>query len=250
MTATRQRLYINIDHVATLRQARRGAEPDPLEAARVCEAAGADGITAHLREDRRHIQDSDVRELRKVIKTYFNLELACVPEMLSIALATRPEQVTLVPERREEVTTEGGLSLTHDPARIRAAIEELRAAGIRTALFIDPSTEDVERSRDLGCDAVELHTGRYSHAPADRERLDEIRAAAERGVALGLAVHAGHGLTIGNVRAVSAVPEIEELNIGHSIVSRAVFVGLAAAVAEMKEVICAARMFDVAPPPP
>jgi pyridoxine 5-phosphate synthase len=250
MPATRQRLYINIDHVATLRQARRGGEPDPIEAARVCEAAGADGITAHLREDRRHIQDSDVRELRKVIKTYFNLELACVPEMLAIALATRPEQVTLVPERREEVTTEGGLNLAHDPARIRAAIEELRAAGIGASLFIDPSTEDVERSRDLGCDAVELHTGRYSHASGDRERLNEIRAAAERGAGLGLAVHAGHGLTIANVRAVSAVPEIEELNIGHSIVSRALFVGLAAAVAEMQEAICSARMFDVAPPPP
>ncbi len=250
MQATRQRLYINVDHVATLRQARRGSEPDPLEAARVCEAAGADGITAHLREDRRHIQDSDVRGLRKVIKTYFNLELACVPEMLGIAVATRPEQVTLVPERREEVTTEGGLNLAHDPARIHAAIEELRAAGIRASLFIDPSIEDVERSRDLGCDAIELHTGRYSHAPGDRERLDEIRAAAERGAALGLAIHAGHGLTIANVRAVSAVPEIEELNIGHSIVSRALFVGLTAAVAEMKEAICSARMFDVAPPPP
>lgn len=244
------RLHINIDHVATVRQARRGSEPDPLEAARVCEAAGADGITAHLREDRRHIQDSDVRELRKVIKTYFNLELACVPEMLAIALATKPEQVTLVPERREEVTTEGGLNLAHDPARVRAAVEELRSAGIRAALFIDPSADDVERSRDLGCDAVELHTGRYSRAPGDHARLDEIRAAAERGAALGLAVHAGHGLTIGNVRPVSAVPEIEELNIGHSIVSRALFVGLAAAVAEMKEAICSARMFDVAPPPP
>lgn len=250
MPATRQRLYINIDHVATVRQARRGSEPDPLDAARVCEAAGADGITAHLREDRRHIQDSDVRELRKVIKSYFNLELACVPEMLAIALAAKPEQVTLVPERREEVTTEGGLNLAHDPPRIRAALDELRAAGIRAALFINPSVDDVERSRDLGCDAVELHTGRYSHAPDDHARLDEIRAAARHGAALGLAIHAGHGLTISNVGPVSAVPEIEELNIGHSIISRALFVGLAAAVAEMKEAICSARMFDVAPPPP
>lgn len=250
MPATRQRLYINIDHVATLRQARRGSEPDPLDAARVCEAAGADGITAHLREDRRHIQDSDVRELRKVIKTYFNLELACVPAMLAIAIATRPQQVTLVPERREEVTTEGGLDLRRDPARVRAAIEELRAAGIRTSLFIDPSTDGVERSRELGCDAVELHTGRYSHAHGESERLEEIRRAARRGAELGLAIHAGHGLTIANVQPVSAVPEIEELNIGHSIVSRALFVGIAAAVAEMKEAISAARMFDVAPPPP
>lgn len=250
MPATRQRLYINIDHVATLRQARRGSEPDPLEAARVCEAAGADGITAHLREDRRHVQDSDVRGLRKVIKTYFNLELACVPEMIAIAIETRPEQVTLVPERREEVTTEGGLDLVRDPARVRAAVEQLRAAGIRTALFIDPSPESVDRSRELGCDAVELHTGRYSHAPEERARLDEIRRAAEHGARLELAVHAGHGLTIANVQPVSAIPEIEELNIGHSIVSRAVFVGIAAAVSEMKEAMCAARMFDVAPPPP
>jgi len=250
MPATRQRLYINIDHVATLRQARRGSEPDPLEAARVCEAAGADGITAHLREDRRHIQDSDVQGLRKVIKTYLNLELACVPEMLAIAIAAKPEQVTLVPERREEVTTEGGLDLRHDPARIRAAVNELRLAGIRTSLFIDPSADSIERSRDLGCDAVELHTGRYSHEPGESARLGEIRRAAEQGAALGLAIHAGHGLTIANVQPVSGIPEIEELNIGHSIVSRAVFVGIAAAVAEMKEAMCAARMFDVAPPPP
>lgn len=250
MPATRQRLYINIDHVATLRQARRGSEPDLLEAARVCEAAGADGITAHLREDRRHIQDSDVQGLRKVIKTYFNLELACVPEMLVIAIAAKPEQVTLVPERREEVTTEGGLDLRHDPARVRAAIDDLRSAGIRTSLFIDPSADSVERSRDLGCDAVELHTGRYSHAPGERGRLDEIRRAAEYGSSLGLAIHAGHGLTIANVQPVSAVPGIEELNIGHSIISRAVFVGIAAAVGEMQEAMCAARMFDVAPPPP
>ena len=250
MPATRQRLYINIDHVATLRQARRGSEPDPLEAARVCEAAGADGITAHLREDRRHIQDSDVQGLRKVIKTYLNLELACVPEMLAIAIAAKPEQVTLVPERREEVTTEGGLDLRHDPARIRAAVDELRLAGIRTSLFIDPSADSIERSRDLGCDAVELHTGRYSHEPGESARLGELCRAAEQGAALGLAIHAGHGLTIANVQPVSCIPEIEELNIGHSIVSRAVFVGIAAAVAEMREAMCAARMFDVAPPPP
>ncbi len=249
MRATRQRLYVNIDHVATLRQARRGSEPDPVEAARSCEAAGADGITAHLREDRRHIQDLDVQQLRKVIKTYFNLELACVPAMLAIAIAAKPEQVTLVPERREEVTTEGGLDVASDPARLRSALEQLSAAGIRTALFIDPAEESVERSRDLGADAIELHTGRYAHSP-DEERLDEIRRAAEQGVRLGLAVHAGHGLTAGNVRAVSAIPEIEELNIGHSIVSRAVFIGLGAAVAEVRDAMDAARMFDVIPPPP
>ena len=250
MRATRQRLYINIDHVATLRQARRGIEPDPLEAARVCEASGADGITAHLREDRRHIQDSDVRALRKVIKTYFNLELACEPGMLAIAIEARPEQVTLVPERREEVTTEGGLDLARDPARVKTAVVQLRAAGIRTALFIDPTLEAVDRSRDTGCDAIELHTGRYAHASDDGVRLEELRSAARRGAELEIAVHAGHGLTIENVRAVSAIPEIEELNIGHSIVSRAVFVGLPAAVQEMRQAMSAARMFDVAPPPP
>ena len=250
MPATRQRLYINIDHVATLRQARRGSEPDPLEAARVCEASGADGITAHLREDRRHIQDSDVRALRKVIKTYFNLELACVPEMLAIAIEARPEQVTLVPERREEVTTEGGLDLSRDPARVRAAVDRLRAAGIRAALFIDPTLDAVDRSRDAGCDAIELHTGRYAHGAGEGALLDELRSAARHAAKAGLSVHAGHGLTIGNVRAVSAIPEIQELNIGHSIVSRAVFVGLSAAVGEMKSAMAAARMFDVAPPPP
>ncbi len=249
MRATRQRLYVNIDHVATLRQARRGSEPDPVEAARSCEAAGADGITAHLREDRRHIQDLDVQRLRKVIKTYFNLELACAAEMLAIAIAAKPDQVTFVPERREEITTEGGLDLRGDPARIRAAIEQLRAAGIRIALFIDPSVESVELSRDLGADAIELHTGRYAHAPSDAS-LNGLRRAAEHGARIGLAVHAGHGLTIGNVRAVSAIPEIEELNIGHSIVSRAVYTGLGAAVEEMREAMHAARMFDVIPPPP
>jgi len=249
MRATRQRLYVNIDHVATLRQARRGSEPDPVEAARSCEAAGADGITAHLREDRRHIQDLDVQRLRKVIKTYFNLELACAAEMLAIAIAAKPDQVTFVPERREEITTEGGLDLQADPARMRAAIEQLRAAGIRIALFIDPSVESVELSRDLGADAIELHTGRYAHAPGDAS-LNGLRRAAEHGARIGLAVHAGHGLTIGNVRAVSAIPEIEELNIGHSIVSRAVYTGLGAAVAEMREAMHAARMFDVIPPPP
>ncbi len=249
MRATRQRLYVNIDHVATLRQARRGSEPDPVEAARSCEAAGADGITAHLREDRRHIQDLDVQRLRKVIKTYFNLELACAAEMLAIAIDAKPDQVTFVPERREEITTEGGLDLQGDPARMRAAIEQLRAAGIRIALFIDPSVESVELSRDLGADAIELHTGRYAHDPGDAS-LNGLRRAAEHGARIGLAVHAGHGLTVGNVRAVSAIPEIEELNIGHSIVSRAVYTGLGAAVVEMREAMHAARMFDVIPPPP
>src|SRR6476619_6556139 len=163
MPARHQRLYINIDHVATLRQARRGIEPSPIEAAAVCEAAGADGITAHLREDRRHIQDADVERLKKSVRTYFNLEMACVAEMLELARRLKPEQVTLVPERREEITTEGGLDITSDPARIRNAVDALTDAGIRVSLFIDPTRVAVEQSKKLGVPAIELHTGTYSH---------------------------------------------------------------------------------------
>jgi pyridoxine 5-phosphate synthase len=241
MRAKQQRLYINIDHVATLRQARRGIEPDPVEAATACEAAGADGITAHLREDRRHIQDADVEKLKKSIRTYFNLEMACVAEMLELARQWKPEQVTLVPERREEITTEGGLDIISDPARIRNAIEVLTDAGIRVSLFIDPTRAAVEQSKKLGVPAVELHTGSYSHHPHSGETIDALRDSARRGADLGLAVHAGHGLTVRNVGPVAAIPEIEELNIGHSIVSRAVFVGLDRAVKEMREAMNAAR---------
>src|SRR3954468_4418078 len=238
MRAKQQRLYINIDHVATLRQARRGAEPDPVEAAAVCENAGADGITAHLREDRRHIQDTDIRRLKESVRSYFNLEMACVAEMLEIARAIKPQQVTLVPERREEVTTEGGLDILSDPPRIQNAINALTDAGIRVSLFIDPTPAAVEQSRKLGVPAVELHTGTYSHHAG---ALDALRDAARRGADLGLAIHAGHGLTVGNVGPVAAIAEIEELNIGHSIVSRSVFIGLGAAVKEMREAMRAAR---------
>jgi pyridoxine 5-phosphate synthase len=239
--ARHQRLYVNVDHVATLRQARRGTYPDPVAAALACEDAGADGITAHLREDRRHILDSDVGRLRAHIRTYFNLEIACTPAMIDIACEVRPNQVTLVPERREEITTEGGLNLTADPQRIRNAIERLRATGIRASLFIDPQSDAVERSSELGAEAIELHTGRFSHMPGDERGAREITEAAALGARLGLAVHAGHGLTAENLRAVSTVPEIEELNIGHSIVSRAVFVGIAAAVREVRDAMNAAR---------
>ncbi|MFL5499953.1 MAG: pyridoxine 5'-phosphate synthase [Gemmatimonadaceae bacterium] len=241
MRAKQQRLYINIDHVATVRQARRGAEPDPIEAATVCETAGADGITAHLREDRRHIQDADIERLKKSVRTYFNLEMACVAEMLEIARAVQPQQVTLVPERREEVTTEGGLDILSDPPRIRNAIEALTDAGIRVSLFIDPTRAAVEQSKKLGVPAVELHTGTYSHQSGSGAPLDALRDAARRGVDLGLAIHAGHGLTVRNVGPVAAIPEIEELNIGHSIISRAVFIGLDGAVKEMREAMRAAR---------
>jgi pyridoxine 5-phosphate synthase len=236
-----QRLYINIDHVATLRQARRTVEPDPVLAATECEIAGADGITAHLREDRRHIQDDDVERLTTTVRTVLNLEMACTGEMVGIATRLRPYQVTFVPERREEITTEGGLDVSRDPRALRSAIETLGAEGIRTSLFIDPDTDAVTRSRDLGAVAVELHTGRYAHHPNDAAVLRALEEAARHGKAIGLAVHAGHGLTTRNVGPVAAIPEIEELNIGHSIVSRAVFVGIAEAVREMRAVMDVAR---------
>jgi pyridoxine 5-phosphate synthase len=239
--AKQQRLYINIDHVATLRQARRGAEPDPIRAAAECERAGADGITAHLREDRRHMQDADIERLKQSVTTYFNLEMACVAEMLEIARRLKPQQVTLVPERREEITTEGGLDIISDPPRIRNAIDALTDAGIRVSLFIDPTRVAVEQSKKLGVPAIELHTGSYSHEPDSAATLDALRDSARRASDLGIAVHAGHGLDLRNVGAVAAIPEIEELNIGHSIVSRAVFVGLAEAVGEMREAMRVAR---------
>ena len=241
MAARHQRLYVNIDHVATLRQARRGAEPDPVEAASVCEAAGADGITAHLREDRRHIQDADVEALATSVSTYFNLEAACADEMIELALRLEPQQVTLVPEKREEVTTEGGLDIARERERVSRAIERLHDGGIRVSLFIDPTREAVQLSKELGAEAVELHTGEYAHHPGDPARLEALRDAAREGAAIGLAVHAGHGLTVKNVGPVAAIPEIEELNIGHSIVSRAVFVGLEEAVREIRRAMDAAR---------
>jgi pyridoxine 5-phosphate synthase len=241
MAATRaqpyQRLYVNIDHVATLRQARRGAEPDPVAAAAVCEMAGADGITAHLREDRRHIQDSDIERLMRSVRTVLNLEMACTDEMIGIAERLRPYQVTLVPERRLEVTTEGGLNVAATSDCIGRAIARLQPLGVRTSLFIDPAIEAIEKSSELGADAIELHTGTYAHT-GDVRALTE---AARQGAELGLAVHAGHGLTVGNVGPVAAIPEIEELNIGHSIVSRALFVGLAEAVRELRVAMTAAR---------
>jgi pyridoxine 5-phosphate synthase len=241
MPASYQRLYINIDHVATLRQARRTDEPDPVAAALLCEDAGADGITAHLREDRRHIQDEDVNRLSRVIRTVFNLEMALTEEMLDIAERLRPYQITLVPERREEVTTEGGLDVSRDPVRLASGIERLKRSGLHISLFIDPASEMVERSRDLGADAIELHTGAYANAGGSPESLAALRDAAALGARIGLAVHAGHGLTVRNVGPVAEIPAIEELNIGHSIISRAVFVGLAESVREMRAAMDAAR---------
>jgi pyridoxine 5-phosphate synthase len=239
------RLYINIDHVATVRQARRTDEPDPVRAAVLAEMGGADGITVHLREDRRHIQQRDVDLLVRTVRSAVNLEIATVSEVVELAVAWRPTQVTLVPEKREEVTTEGGLSVT-DPALrkgLEEALERLRGAGIRTSLFIDPDAEAIRASLDVGAAAIELHTGEYANArgEASADQLTRLRRAAALGTSLGLGVHAGHGLTYLNVGPVAAMPEIEELNIGHSIVSHAIFVGLERAVREMKEAVRIAR---------
>jgi pyridoxine 5-phosphate synthase len=237
----RQRLYINIDHVATVRQARRADEPDPRSAAQECEDAGADGITAHLREDRRHIQDADIEQIARSVRTVLNLEMACTEEMLGIATQLVPYQVTLVPERREEITTEGGLDVARDPGRLRAGIERLNDSGIRTALFIGPDPAVVELSREIGAAAIELHTGAYSHRPDDPAQIQALERAATLGAQLGLAVHAGHGLTVRNVAPVARIPEVEELNIGHSVISRAIFVGLRVAVRELRDVMDSAR---------
>ncbi|HYC32557.1 MAG TPA: pyridoxine 5'-phosphate synthase [Gemmatimonadales bacterium] len=241
MTATQMRLYVNIDHVATVRQARRTDEPDPCEAARLCEAAGADGITVHLREDRRHIQDDDVVRLSGQVRV-LNLELATSAEIVALAAKLRPYQATFVPERREEVTTEGGLDLSRPNPRLRDAIRRLDEAGSRVSLFVDPDLATLDAAKDLGVPAVELHTGRYAHTwRTGDQALEELRRAAAHAAGMGLFVHAGHGLTYRNVVPVAAIPDIEELNIGHSIVSRAVMVGMRAAVSEMAGLVKGAR---------
>ncbi len=238
---TPQRLYINIDHVATVRQARRTDEPDPLEAARLAEAAGADGITVHLREDRRHIQDADVEALAPAVRV-LNLELATSADVLALACRLRPYQATIVPERREEITTEGGLDLRRPNPRLRETIRRLDEAGARVSLFMDPDAAALDAAKDLGVPAVELHTGRYAHTWRESEAaLDELRRAARHAADIGLFVHAGHGLTYRNVIPVAAIPEIEELNIGHSIVSRAVMAGMRTAVEEMLHLVRGAR---------
>ncbi len=244
------RLHINIDHVATVRQARLTDEPDPVRAAVLAELGGADGITIHLREDRRHIQDRDVRLLAETVRTGINFELAAETDVLEIALEVRPLAATLVPERRDEVTTEGGLALASAESRrkVAGALERLREAGIRTSLFVDPDPEAIGFAAELGTDAIELHTGEYAKSYARSAlgtgpELQRLRSAAARARSLGLDVHAGHGLTYENVTPVAAIPEIEELNIGHSVVSRAVLVGLERAVREMKEIVRAARAF-------
>lgn len=239
------RLYVNVDHVATVRQARRTDEPDPVEAAALCETAGADGITAHLREDRRHIQDRDVERLAGTVRTVLNLELATSQEIVAIACRLRPYQATLVPERREEITTEGGLDLARGDTRLAEAVAQLRDHGIHVSLFINPDPATIDRAAALGVPAIELHTGRYAHTWRSGDAaLEELRRAARHARSLGLAVHAGHGLTYRNVTPVAAIAEIEELNIGHSIVSRAVMVGMREATGEMLALVRAARRMN------
>ena len=247
------RLHINIDHVATVRQARRTDEPDPVRAAVLAELGGADGITVHLREDRRHIQDRDVRLLMATVRTGVNLELAAASDVLALTVELRPMAATLVPERREEITTEGGLALAESDQqrRVEAALARLRDAGIRTSLFIAPEPALIDTCARLGADAIELHTGEYAEAwraaaagdPRARitHELQRLRQAAAHAHARGLAVHAGHGLTYENVAWVAALPDIEELNIGHSVISRAVLVGMEHAVRELRERVRDAR---------
>lgn len=220
-----------------MRQARRTVEPDPVAAAVLAELGGADGITAHLREDRRHIQERDVRVLRQVVRTHLNLEMAATEEMVAIALDLKPDYVTLVPERREEVTTEGGLDVLAGGKRLSSAVSELQGAGIPVSLFIDPAPAQIEAAAQIGAQFIELHTGKYADAPDPlkrRQELECLKQGCERAQALGLRVNAGHGLTYWNVYPVACLPGMEELNVGHTIISRAVLVGLERAVREMK----------------
>ena len=236
-------LGVNIDHVATLRQARRIHYPDPLYAALVAEQSGADSITLHLREDRRHIQDRDVEMMREALQTRMNLEMAVTDEMIAIARRILPQDCCLVPEKREEVTTEGGLDVAGNPARIADACRALAEAGVRVSLFIDPEPAQIEAAARAAAPVIELHTGAYAEAEGgERAReFERIRAAAGLGSSLGLVVNAGHGLHYHNVQPIAAIPEIVELNIGHAIIARAVFDGLAKAVRDMKELMLAAR---------
>lgn len=234
------KLGVNIDHVATLRQVRRGIEPEPLFAALICEASGADGIVVHLREDRRHIKDSDLYILKKCVKTKLNLEMSIVPEIVRIACKVKPDQVTLVPERRQELTTEGGLDVAGNFKRVKQAIERLRKSGIAVSLFIDPEEKQINASKKSGAKMIELHTGHYADAKTKKTQdkyFKELQDAAFFAIDRGLIVNAGHGLDYYNAKRVARIKGIEELNIGYSIVCRAVLVGLSRAVKEMKELI-------------
>lgn len=233
-------LGVNIDHIATIRQARRTVEPDPVAAAVLAELAGADGITVHLREDRRHIQDRDVRLLRQTVRTHLNLEMAATDEMVAIALDIKPNYVTLVPERREEVTTEGGLDVAGQVGRMAQVVDELQRAGIPVSLFIDADAKQIDASVLVKAKFIELHTGQYAEAKGEADQQKELKILEEgckRAIAAGLRVNAGHGLTYWNVYPVACLPGMEELNIGHTIISRAALVGMERAVREMKQAI-------------
>jgi pyridoxine 5-phosphate synthase len=236
-------LGVNVDHVATVRQARRGRHPDPVHAALVAEQAGADSITMHLREDRRHIIDSDPADFMQRMQTRLNLEMAVTPEMIAIALRLRPSDCCLVPEKRSELTTEGGLDVAGNLSAVRAAVTQLGAAGIRVSLFIDPDEQQIDAARAAGAPVIELHTGTYATAAGSEQarELARLQHAARHAAALGLAVNAGHGLDYFNVQPVAAISQVGELNIGHAIVARAMFTGLADAVREMKALMLAAR---------
>ena len=239
------RLGVNIDHVATIRQARGTRYPDPVYAALMAEQAGADSITLHLREDRRHIQDRDLRAMRGVLQTRMNLEMAVTDEMLEIACAIRPHDICLVPERREELTTEGGLNVADHEDRIRAACQTLSGTGMRVSLFIDPDEVQVEAARAVGAPVIELHTGAFADTGDEdirQQELERIRAAAELADSIGLHVNAGHGLHYHNVQPIARIPEIRELNIGHAIIARSIFDGLSTAVIEMKRLMVEARL--------
>jgi len=234
------KLGVNIDHVATLRQARFTPYPDLIEAAKICERSGAQGITVHLREDRRHIQDRDVYSLRKIVKTKLNLEMAATPQIVEVALRVVPDEVCMVPEKRRELTTEGGLDVWGQKRRLAGVVRRLKKKGILVSIFIDPEPKQVRAAKEVGANCVELHTGTYAEAKGKTKRLKELRKLKQAGklaVELGLRLNAGHGLNYQNVRPVARIPGIKDLNIGHSIISRSVFVGLAQAVREMKRLI-------------
>ncbi len=238
-------LGINIDHVATLRNARGTRYPDPIRAALEAEEAGADAITLHLREDRRHIRDEDVKAIRPLLQTRMNLEAAVTPEMIDFACAIQPQDVCLVPEKRTEVTTEGGLDVTGHFADVQAAIRQLQGENVRVSLFIDADLQQIKAAAEAGAPVIELHTGRYADATSEKEQqeeLERIRAAVLEGVRLGLKVNAGHGLHYTNVQAIAAIPQIAELNIGHAVVAHAVFAGWRNAVSEMKAIMVKARL--------
>ena len=242
-TQPKLELGINIDHVATLRNARGTVYPDPLKAARLAEEAGADLITLHLREDRRHIKDADLIALRPLIRTRMNLECAVTPEMINIACQVKPHDVCLVPEKREEVTTEGGLNVLGHYVAVEAAIKQLKSAGIRVSLFIDPDEKQIQAAKDVGATVVELHTGRYADVSGEEQikELERIQKAAQYGVSIGLRVNAGHGLHEGNVMPIAAIAELSELNIGHAIVAEALFKGWQKAITDMKALMVKGR---------